>query len=80
MRFEQVGGDTFIEGDVNGDGVADLVIKLTGLYNLTASDVLGASDLQPNGEPVDLPQAGPFTAFDMSTWSFGWTGHDYIWA
>lgn len=32
------GGDTFIKGDVNGDGDADLVIRLIGKHKLTADD------------------------------------------
>jgi hypothetical protein len=58
MRFEQSGGDTFIEGDTNGDGVADLVIRLTGLYNLTANDIIGANDLQPNLITAELTGSG----------------------
>jgi Ca2+-binding RTX toxin-like protein len=64
MRFEQVGGDTFIEGDTNGDGVADLVIRLTGLYNLTANDIIGVSDLLPNREAVELPIATALDGLD----------------
>jgi hypothetical protein len=32
------GGNTFIEGDTDGDGVADFVIRLNGLINLVAGD------------------------------------------
>ncbi len=32
------GEDTFVAGDVNGDGVADFQIRLEGLYDLTAGD------------------------------------------
>lgn len=32
------GGDTFIKGDVNGDGDADFVIRLIGKHKLTAGD------------------------------------------
>jgi serralysin len=38
LRYEQVDGNTFVEGDTNGDGTADFVIQLTGLINLGASD------------------------------------------
>jgi len=31
---------TVIQADNNGDGIADLVIHLTGLHNLTANDFL----------------------------------------
>jgi hypothetical protein len=34
----QSGGVTLIGLDVNGDGVADAVIKLAGLYALNAGD------------------------------------------
>jgi serralysin len=30
--------DTFVYADLNGDGIADLVIKLVGLHNLSQSD------------------------------------------
>lgn len=40
LRFAQVAGNTFVEGDTNGDGSADLVIKLTGTIGLVAGDVL----------------------------------------
>ncbi len=38
VRFEQTGGNTFVSGDVNGDGAADFQIQLTGTINLLASD------------------------------------------
>ncbi len=57
LRFQQVGSSTFVEGDVNGDGVADLVIKLNGLIALTSNSFIGVRDLQPNREPVDWPGA-----------------------
>lgn len=38
LRYEQVGGDTIISGDTNGDGVADIQIKLTGLITLSETD------------------------------------------
>jgi Ca2+-binding RTX toxin-like protein len=40
LRFEYVGGNTFVQGDTNGDGVADFTIQLTGLHALQASDFL----------------------------------------
>jgi pectate lyase len=36
----QSGGDTLIEGDVNGDGKADFQIELAGFHNLAASDFI----------------------------------------
>ena len=38
LRYAQTGGNTFIEGDVNGDGKADFMIRLDGLHTLVAGD------------------------------------------
>lgn len=38
LRFEQVSGDTFVYGDVNGDGKADFEIELTGMMTLQDKD------------------------------------------
>ena len=38
LRTEQINGTTFIQGDTNGDGVADFWIGLTGPQALNASD------------------------------------------
>ncbi len=38
LHYSQSGGQTFIEMDVNGDGVADSMIRLSGLIALRASD------------------------------------------
>lgn len=38
LRYSFVGADTLIEGDVNGDGVADLAIRLTGHVVIVVSD------------------------------------------
>ncbi len=38
LHFAQVGGNTFVEGDTDGDGAADFVVALTGTINLVASD------------------------------------------
>lgn len=38
LRYTQVGGNTFVEGDTNGDGDADFLIRLNGLHDLMASD------------------------------------------
>jgi len=40
LRFVQSGGNTFVEGDIDGDGTADLVIRLDGLHDLVAGDFL----------------------------------------
>jgi Ca2+-binding RTX toxin-like protein len=38
LHYAQAGGNTYVEGDTNGNGTADFVINLTGLINLVASD------------------------------------------
>lgn len=38
LHAVQVAGNTYVEYDLNGDSVADGVIKLTGLYTLSATD------------------------------------------
>jgi len=38
LRAVQSGGNTFVEGDVNADGVADFSIQLAGLHTLTGAD------------------------------------------
>lgn len=42
LRYDENGSGnaTLIEGDVNGDGVADFQIKLAGMYTLTGGDFL----------------------------------------
>lgn len=40
LRFEQIGDSTFAQGDVDGDGTADFMIRLNGLHTLEASDLL----------------------------------------
>lgn len=40
LRFQKTSANTFVYGDVNGDGKADFAIKLTGLVTLSASDFL----------------------------------------
>ncbi len=68
LRFQQVGSSTFVEGDVNGDGSADLVIKLNGLIALTSNSFIGVRDLQPNREPVELPVAEDLLAIFRDYW------------
>jgi Ca2+-binding RTX toxin-like protein len=38
LHYVQDGGSTFVEGDTNGDGLADFTIKLVGLINLVGAD------------------------------------------
>jgi len=40
LRFDTVSGDTIVQGDVNGDGVADFEIMLKGAIALTAADFI----------------------------------------
>ena len=40
LHYEQTGGDTYISGDTNGDGIADFMIKLDGLHTLSSGDFL----------------------------------------
>lgn len=40
LRYEQAGGDTFVSGDVNGDGKADFLIQLDASLTLIGSDFL----------------------------------------
>jgi Ca2+-binding RTX toxin-like protein len=38
LRFDQVNGNTYVSGDVDGDGLADFFIRFDGLVNLVAAD------------------------------------------
>lgn len=38
LRYEQINGSTYVEGDTNGDGVADFMIRLDGLHALVSAD------------------------------------------
>jgi len=40
LRFVAQGGNTIVQGDVNGDGKADFAILLTGIFALTSDDFL----------------------------------------
>jgi Ca2+-binding RTX toxin-like protein len=40
LRYEQIGGNTFVTGDIDGDRVADLMIRLDGLHTIGAPDLL----------------------------------------
>lgn len=40
LRFSQKSGDTFVQGDINGDGVADFGFVLDATVNLKAGDFL----------------------------------------
>jgi Ca2+-binding RTX toxin-like protein len=38
LRYEKIGTSTLVQGDVDGDGFADLSIKLKSLHNLAKGD------------------------------------------
>ena len=38
LRYEQIGGNTYVQGDNNGDGVADFMVRLVGLQTLSSGD------------------------------------------
>lgn len=38
LRYEQISGDTYVQGDTNGDGAADFWIRLDSLHALATSD------------------------------------------
>jgi Ca2+-binding RTX toxin-like protein len=38
LRYSQSGGNTYVEGDVNGDGLADFMVRLDGLHSLVGTD------------------------------------------
>jgi len=40
LRYDYAGGDTMVFGDINGDGIADFAIQLTGSFSLISSDFL----------------------------------------
>lgn len=50
LRYSVVDGNAIVEGDTNGDGVADFSIKLMGLTELYSTDFVGAKTLDK--EPV----------------------------
>ncbi|MXO61062.1 hypothetical protein GRI89_16080 [Altererythrobacter salegens] len=40
LRYVHGGGTTFVEGDTNGDRLADFSIALTGLHTLVSGDFM----------------------------------------
>lgn len=40
LRYETAGGNTYVSGDVNGDGAADFMLRLDGLHTLHAADFI----------------------------------------
>jgi Ca2+-binding RTX toxin-like protein len=40
LRYEVTGGNTILEGDVDGNGTADFQIELTGVHSFVAADLI----------------------------------------
>jgi Ca2+-binding RTX toxin-like protein len=40
LRYEQIDGNTYVQGDTNGDSIADFMIRLDGLHTLASNDFL----------------------------------------
>ena len=40
LRYEQISGNTYVSGDINGDGVADFMVRVDGLHTLASSDFM----------------------------------------
>ncbi len=40
LRFEQVDGNTYLQGDTDGDSIADFMIRLDGLHTLASNDFM----------------------------------------
>jgi hypothetical protein len=40
LRYNVVGSDLYLRGDMNGDGVADLVIRLLGVGSVAGTDFI----------------------------------------
>lgn len=38
LRYDQIGGNTYVSGDTNGDGIADFMIMVDGLHALVSND------------------------------------------
>ena len=40
LHYKTVGADTLLQGDVNGDGIADFELQLTGVHSFAPADVM----------------------------------------
>jgi Ca2+-binding RTX toxin-like protein len=40
LHYEEVGGNTVVTADINGDGAADFTLRLDGLHTLTSHDFI----------------------------------------
>ena len=38
LRNQQISGNTYVQGDTNGDGIADFMIRLDGLHTLQSAE------------------------------------------
>ena len=38
-----IDGETFVQGDTNGDGIADLILRISGDHTLTVADFVGVT-------------------------------------
>ena len=38
LRYQQISGTTYVQGDIDGNGVGDFVIRIDGAVTLTAGD------------------------------------------
>ncbi|ODT87845.1 MAG: hypothetical protein ABS78_09685 [Phenylobacterium sp. SCN 70-31] len=72
LRYSVSDGNAIVEGDVNGDGVADFSIKLMGVTHLQSTDFIGVKALAK--EPVtatpttaDAKAAGGLQAIPLDT-------------
>jgi Ca2+-binding RTX toxin-like protein len=52
VRYYQTGGNTFVELDSDGNGSSNMVVRLDGLVNVTANDIIGIGNLTVNGTTV----------------------------
>ena len=40
LRYEVIGGDAFVQADIDGDGMADFIVRVNGVSNLVGGDFL----------------------------------------
>ena len=40
LRYQQISGNTYVQGDTDGDGDADFWVRLDGQHNLQGSDFI----------------------------------------
>ncbi|MGV8854179.1 MAG: M10 family metallopeptidase C-terminal domain-containing protein [Devosia sp.] len=59
LAWHTAGGNTIVQGDLDGDGVHDFEIELTGNVSLKASDFIGVGSAST--EPTPVPPTVPVT-------------------